>query len=168
MIELKGSQGLVPPAIDRFVTSLATIQTRTTQIIRIPEIDGVTIDEVRDLHRVASLINGEINVGKWRRETIEAVDPSSMEIGEHIQIQLDLPLRVKVGDDILEVGTVEQTILSAIVVGIDGTTTRVEPNLNDTVHERLVDDPDGGWAPSGKTAVRSRKYPTADPRPTTK
>ena len=36
MIELDGAQGMVPPSIDRFVTSLTTIQTRTTQVIRIP------------------------------------------------------------------------------------------------------------------------------------
>ena len=166
MIELDGAQGMVPPSIDQFVTSLSTIQTRTTQVIRIPDITDMTNGEVRDIHRVARLIDGDINVGKWRREAIEGVARGSMEVGEHIQIQLDIPLRVRVEGEVLEVGTVEQTILSATVVDIDGTTVYIEPNLSDTVHERLVDGPQGGWAPAGKTAVRARRYPPAHAEPT--
>ena len=89
-----------------------------------------------------------------------------MEVGEHIQIQLDIPLKVRIGAEVLEVGTVEQTILSAAVVETDGTTVYIEPNLNDTAHERLVDGPQGGWAPVGKTTVRARRYPPADAEPT--
>lgn len=166
MIELDVAQGMVPPSIDRFVTSLAMIQTRTSQVIRIPEITEITIDEVRVIHRVARLIDGDTNVGKWRRQSIEGVAPGSMEVGEHIQIQLDIPLRVRIEGVVLKIGTVEQTILSATVVEIDGTTVSIEPNLNDTVHERLVDGPQGGWAPAGKTAVRARRYPFADAEPT--
>lgn len=166
MIELDGAQGMVPPSIDRFVTSLATIQSRTTQVIRIPELTEITNGEIRDIHRVATLIDGDTSVGKWRREAIEGVAPGSMEVGEHIQIQLDIPLRVRIGAEVLEVGTVEQTILSATVVETDGTTVYIEPNLNDTVHERLVDGPQGGWAPVGKTAVRARRYPPTDAEPT--
>jgi hypothetical protein len=165
MIELDGAQGMVPPSIDRFVTSLTTIQTRTAQVIRIPDITEITNGEVRDIHRVARLIDGDTNVGRWRREAIEGVAPGSMDVGEHIQIQLDIPLRVRIGGEVLEVGTVEQTILSATVVEIHGSTILVEPNLNDTVHERLVDGPQGGWAPAGKTAVRARRYPPADAEP---
>jgi hypothetical protein len=166
MIELDGAQGMVPPSIDQFVTSLTTIQTRTAQVIRIPDITEITNGEVRDIHRVARLIDGDINVGKWRREAIEGVATGSMEVGEHIQIQLDIPLRVRVGGEVVEVGTVEQTILSASIVDIDDTTVYIEPNLNDTAHERLVDGPQGGWAPAGKTAVRARRHPPADAEPT--
>lgn len=88
-----------------------------------------------------------------------------MEVGEHIQVQLDIPLRVTIEGAALEIGTVEQTILSATVVEADGTTVYIEPNLNDTVHERLVDGPQGGWAPVGKTVVRARRYPPADAEP---
>ncbi len=167
LVELGGAQGLVPPAIERFVTSIATIQTRTSQVIRIPDITDITINEVRDIHRAARLIEGETNVGTWRRQSIEGVAPGSMEVGEHIQIQLDLPLRVRISGEVLEVGTVEQTILSATVTDIEGTTVHIEPNLNDTVHERLVASPQGGWAPAGKTAVRARQYPTDNAGPTT-
>jgi len=166
MVALDGAQGMVPPSIDRFVTSLTAIQTRTSQVIRIPNVTEITDAEVRDIHRVARLIDGDTNVGKWRRESIEAVAPGSMEVGEHIQIQLDIPLRVRIEGEVLEVGTLEQTILSATVVEIDGTTVYVEPKLNDTVHERLVDGPQGGWAPAGKTSVRARRYPPADADPT--
>ena len=162
MIELDGAQGMVPPAIDQFVTSVSTIQTRTTQVIRIPDITEITTGDLRDIHRVARLIDGDTNVGKWRSETIEGVASGSMEVGEHIQIQLDIPLRVKIDGAVLEVGTVQQTILSATVVEVDGSTVYVEPNLNDTVHERLVDGPQEGWAPAGKTIVRSRPYPAGD------
>lgn len=89
-----------------------------------------------------------------------------MAVGEHIQIQLDIPLRVRVEGVVLEVGTVEQTILSATVIEIDDSTVYIEPNLNDTVHERLIDGPQGGWAAAGKTAVRARRYhPPTPSRP---
>ncbi len=166
MIELDGAQGMVPPSVDQFVTSLATSQTRTNEVIRIPDITEITNGEIRDIHRAARLIDGEINVGKWRQEAIEGVAPGSMEIGEHIQIQLDIPLTVRAEGEVLEVGTVEQTILSAIVVDINETTVHIEPNLNDTVHERFVDSPQAGWAPAGKTSVRARPYPPADAEPT--
>lgn len=165
MIELDGAQGMVHPSIDQFVTSLTTIQTRTTQVIRIPDITKITNGEVRDIHRAARLIDGDTNVGRWRSQSIEGVAPSSMEVGEHIQVQLDIPLRVTIEGAALEIGTVEQTILSATVVEADGTTVYIEPNLNDTVHERLVDGPQGGWAPVGKTVVRARRYPPADAEP---
>ena len=167
MIELEEAQGLVPPAIDRLVTSLATIQTRTPQVIRIPDVTQMSIREVEDIHRAARLIDGEINVGRWRRDTIEGVAPGSMEVGEHIQIQLDIPLRVRLDGEVLEVGTVEQTILSATVTDIEGKTVYIEPNINDTVHERLVNGPRDGWAPAGKTTVRGRRYPIADAEPPT-
>ena len=165
MTELDGAQGMVPPSIDRFVTSLTSIQTRTAQVIGIPDVTKITSGEMRDIHRVASLIDGDTNVGKWRREAIEGVAPGSMAVGEHVQLQLDIPLRVRIEGEILEVGTVEQTILSASVVEVHGSTVCIEPNLNDTVHERLVDGPQGGWAPAGKTAVRARQYPPADLAP---
>jgi hypothetical protein len=76
------------------------------------------------------------------------------------------PLRVRIEGEVLEVGTVEQTIVSATVVEIDGSAVYIDPYLNDTVHERLVDGPQGGWAPAGKTAVRARRYPPADAEPT--
>jgi hypothetical protein len=166
MIELDSAQGMVPPSIDRFIASLATIQTRTNHVIRIPDIAEVTDGEVRDIHRAARLIDGDTYVGKWRREAIEGVAPGAMEVGEHIQIQLDIPLRVKIEEEILNLGTVEQTILSATVVEIDDSTVYIEPNLNDTGHERLVDGPQGGWAPAGKTAVRARRCPTPNAEPT--
>jgi hypothetical protein len=166
IITLEGAQGMVPPSIDRFVTALTTIQTRTSQVIQIPDVTQITDGEVRDIHRVARLIDGDTNVGKWRRQSIEAVAPGSMEVGEHIQLQLDIPLRVRIEGEVLEVGTVEQTILSATVVEIDGTTVYIEPKLNDAVHERLVDVPQGGRAPAGKTSVRARRYPPANAEPT--
>lgn len=162
MLELTSAQGMVPPLIDRLVTSLATIQTRTSEIIQIPDISVTTMDEVRDIHRVARLLDGDINVGEWRRESIDGVAPGTNELGDHLQMQFDIPLRVRTGDKIVDVGTVEQTILSATVVEIDGTTVYIEPHLNNTVHERLVDGPQGGWAPAGKTPVRTRRYPAAE------
>jgi hypothetical protein len=165
MIQLDSAQGMVPPSIDKFITSLTTIQTRTNQIIRIPDLTQITDGEVRDIHRAARLIDGDIYVGKWRREAIEGVTSGSMKVGEHIQIQLDIPLRVKIEEEILELGTVEQTIQSATVVEIDGSTVYIEPNLNDTGHERLVDRPRGGLAPAGKTSVRARQHPTPGAEP---
>lgn len=165
LIALEGIDGMVPPAVDRFVAALAAIQTRTNEIICIPDLTGITNGEVHDVYRAAGLINGETNVGTWRHEKIEGVSPGAMEVGEHIQIQLDIPLRVKLDGAVHEIGTVEQTVLSAKVIEVEGSTVYIEPQLNDTVHERLVEGPSGGWAPAGKTAVRSRPCPTSEREP---
>lgn len=162
MIELVGPEGMVPPAVDRFIAALAKIQTRTNSVIRIPDFTEITNGEIQDILRASRLIDGDTNVGKWRLQKIEGVTPGSMEVGEHIQVQLCIPLRVKVEEAVLEVGTVEQTILSAKVIEVDGTTTYIEPNLNDTVHERLVNALQASSAPAGKAVVRARRYQSAD------
>ena len=98
-------------------------------------------------------------LGTWNKQTIVGVEPGKISPGEHLQIQMDVPLRVAIDGTELELGTVEQTVLSAVAVSVDGTTVHIEPNLNDTVHERLVPVPQPGKAPAGKIAVRSRPYP---------
>lgn len=165
LVELSGSEGMVPPSVEDFIASLATIQTEANGVIRIPDLAEITNAEVKDIHRVARLIGGDISVGNWRRQEIEGIPPGSLEVGEHIQIQVDIPLRVEVGGIRHEVGTVEQTVLSAIVVEVDGVSAFIEPNLNNTIHERLVDKPQGGDVPAGKTPVRARKYPYTDSAP---
>lgn len=159
MIGLGGAEGMVPPTIDRFVTALATIQTSTNHVIRIPDVTQLTNGEVRMIHRAAALISGDTHVGTWNKQTIVGVEPGKIAPGEHLQIQMDVPLRVAIDGTELELGTVEQTVLSAVAVSVDGTTVHIEPNLNDTVHERLVPVPQPGKAPAGKIAVRSRPYP---------
>lgn len=158
-IELNGAEGMVPPSIDRFVTSLATIQTRTNHVIRIPDVTQLTNGEVRMIHRAAALISGDTHVATWNQQTILGVEPGAISAGEHLQIQVDVPLRVTIDGAELELGSVEQTVLSAVVVSAAGSTVRIEPNLNDTIHERLVPAPQAGKAPAGNVAVRSRPHP---------
>jgi len=159
LIELSGAEGMVPPSIDRFVTSLETIQTRTNHVIRIPDVTQLTNGEVRMIHRAAALISGDIHVATWNQQTILGVEPGTIWAGAHLQIQVNIPLRVTIDGTEFELGTVEQTVLSAVVVSVDGSTVRIEPNLNDTVHECLVPAPQSGKAPAGNVAVRSRPYP---------
>lgn len=165
MISLDGAEGMVPPMIDQFVTSLAIIQTRTKQVIRVPDVTQITNGDVRAIHRAAALIRGDTHVGTWNQQTILGVEQGRVSYGEHLHIQVDVPLRVTIDGTKLELGTVEQTILSAVVISIDGTTVQIEPNLNDTVHELLIPAPRPGKAPAGKVAVRSRPYVGYDVTP---
>lgn len=167
MIELDGAQGMVPPSIDRLVTSLTTIQTRTTQVIRIPDITEITNGEVRDIHRVARLIDGDTNVGRWRREAIQGVAPGSMEVGEDIQIQLDIPLRVRIGGEVLEVGIVEQTILSATVADVDGSTVFVEPiSTTPSMNASSIAPKVDGLRPARQQCVLGGTHPPTLSQPT--
>jgi hypothetical protein len=161
LVELDCTEGMVPPSIDRFVSSLATIQSRTAQIIQIPDITGMTKGEVRKAHRAAALIDGSVHIATWDRTEIHGVDPGTISAGEHLQIQVDIPLEVTINGNALVLGTVEQTVVSGTVVSVDGTTAVLEPNLNDTVHERLIEAPRPGNAPAGNVPVRSRPYPEA-------
>jgi hypothetical protein len=163
MIGLDGAEGMVPPSIDKFVTSLATIQTRTNHLIRIPDLSQMTNREVRDVHRAAALISGDTQVGIWNKQTIQGVEPGKLAPGEHIQLQVEVPLRIELNETLIELGVVEQTILSTVVTSIDGTQVRVEPKLNNTVHERLVPSPGAPLEPGGTLPVRSRKYPDHHP-----
>jgi hypothetical protein len=69
LVELDCAEGMVPPSIDRFVSSLATIQSRTAQIIQIPDITGMTKGDVKKVHRAAALIDGSVHI---RRELAHA------------------------------------------------------------------------------------------------
>lgn len=159
LAELDCAEGMVPPSVDRFVTSLATIQSRTAQIIQIPDFIGMAKGEVAKVDRAAALIDGFVHIATWDRIEIHGVDPGAISAGEHLQIQVDIPLKVTIDANALELGTVEQTVLSGTVVSVDGTTAVLRPNLNDTVHERLIEAPRPGIAPAGNVSVRSRPYP---------
>lgn len=166
MIGLNGAEGMVPPSIERFVTSLATIQTRTNEVILVPDVSQMTNVEVRDVHRAAALISGDTQVGVWKEQTIRGVEPGKIAEDEHIQIQVEVPLRVELNDSLIDLGVVEQTILSAVVTSVDGTDVHIEPKLNDTVHERLLPPLETLPKPGGSLPVRSRPYPDQHPEPT--
>ncbi|WP_460599671.1 hypothetical protein [Flexivirga lutea] len=165
LVELDCAEGMVPPSVDRFVSSLATIQIRTAQIIQIPDITEMTKGDVKKVHRAAALIDGSVHIATWDRAQIHGVDPGTISAGEHLQIQMDIPLNVTIDGTALELGTVEQTVVSGTVVSVDGTTAVLEPNLNDTVYERLIEAPRPGDAPVGNVAVRCRPYPEAPSDP---
>lgn len=159
MVRIERAETLIPPAIDRFIKALATIQTRTTRVIRIPDMTELTSGEHSQIQRVADLLEGGTRVAKWNDLEVNGVQNGAMEPGGHYQLQVEVPLMVTIGGVKLELGGVEQTLLSALVDLVEGDLVRLVPNLNNTVHERYIDEVNLGGAPVGHAAARVRPYP---------
>ncbi|MGB8505798.1 hypothetical protein, partial [Mycobacterium sp.] len=159
LTSLVDAEAIVPPAIDRFVAALATIQHHTTEMIRVPDVTRLGSKDRRQILRAAELLEGGVRVTNWDRTVVKGVDRDKIEAGGHYQLQLEIPLKVTIDELEHELGGVEQLVLSAIVERIEGDTAYLRPHLNNTVHERHINAIDRGGAPPGNTMVRSRPYP---------
>ena len=166
LAEIAGAEGVVSPLVARFVRALALIQTRTAHVIRIPDLDELSTEDRHDILRAGDLLEGGTRVGQWNATEINGVEEGTLEVGGHYQLQLDVTFKVKIDGQVLDLGGgVEQTILSAVVEKVDGGKVSFVPNLNQTVQERLIEDPRVGDAPSGNTTVRSRPLPELSAAP---
>lgn len=158
-VRMEDAEAIVPPAIDRFVAALATIQAHTSQVIYVPDVAELSSADRRQILRAAELLEGGVRVAKWDGTAVKGVDPSRIAVGGHYQLQLEIPLRVDIKDIKLELGGIEQVVLSAVAERLDGDVAHLRPHLNDTVHERFITAADRADAPQGNTVVRSRPYP---------
>lgn len=166
LAEITGAEGIVSPLVARFVNALALIQTRTSHLIRVPDVDELSMDERHDILRAGDLLAGGTRVGHWNSTEIHGVAEGAVEVGGHYQLQVDASFKVKIEGEVLDLGGgVEQTIMSAMVEKVDGDTVSFVPNLNQTVQERLVEVQRVGDAPSGSASVRSRPYPKTSAGP---
>lgn len=159
LLQADGVDGLVPPAVDDFVKALAIIQSRTDHVIHIPDFTRITAAELRKIQRAADILGGGTRVATWEDIEIEGVDNGTLEQGGHYQLQVETRLTVAIEGVELELGGVEQTVLSATVDRVAGKSVRLIPNLNKTVHERFINVANRGDAPAGMTTVRGRPYP---------
>jgi hypothetical protein len=159
LMRVTGAEGLVPPAVERFVTALATIQRQTSHVIHVPDVTELTTGERRRIQRAADILEGGIRVANWDVVEIVGVPNGTLEQGAHYQLQVEVPLKVTIDGLQLELGGVEQTLLSAVVDRVDGDRVRLLPNVNKTLHERFVEVANPGDAPAGMTTVRGRPYP---------
>jgi hypothetical protein len=159
LMRVTGAEGLVPPAVERFVTALATIQRQTSHVIHVPDVTELTTSELRRIQRAADILEGGIRVANWDVVEIHGVPNGTLEQGAHYQLQVEVPLKATIDGLQLELGGVEQTLLSAVVDRVDGDRVRLLPNVNKTVHERFVELANPGDAPAGMTTVRGRPYP---------
>lgn len=159
LVKMDASEPLVPPAVERFIAALGVIQTRTSNVIHVPDIAELTMGERRQIQRAAELLEGGTRVRKWDGVEVDGVQPGTLEEGGHYQLQVEVPLKVTLDGVELELGGIEQTLLSAVVDRVESQRVRLVPSLNNTVHERYIDEADRGDAPDGQTTVRGRRYP---------
>jgi hypothetical protein len=80
------SEPLVPPAVARFVRALATIQTTTSTPIVIPDVAGLSPEELAAIRRAASLIDGRTMVSTWKPFAVEKHPEIELELGGHYQV----------------------------------------------------------------------------------
>lgn len=150
----EGADPLVPPALVRVVKALATVQTRTSKPVLIPDISDFTQDEVQDLRRAAALIEGQTIIRTWTHFTFGRNPEAVIEPGMHFEVMAggDLMLPRITGDELL--GLVQQRIASVTVDSVDGVQVNCVPFREDTMYVTLVDAlPD---APPGKKVLAAR------------
>lgn len=155
----EGNEGLVPPWVAKFVKALTIIQARTSKVIQIPELSDVPSRDLRQVERVADLLEGGTRVVRWENVKSEGVPARAVAVGEHHQLWIEANLWVQIDGERLIVGGVKQIVDSAVVRSVEGSEVTFEPGLNSTMYESFIDSPDFRDAPVGMTTVRARRLP---------
>jgi hypothetical protein len=156
---LDGLEAIAAPAVERIVSALATIQTQTKHIITIPDVTALSREELQQVGRAAALIEGGTRVGTWTHLNFDVFSDDTV-VGEHIQVEVYLPLKVTLEGTEVEVGAVKSTLSSAEVESVTTGEVRLVPKLNDTVYEVFVAEIPVG-APENRGLVRNRPHPGA-------
>jgi len=153
------SDPLVPPAVARIVQALATLQTRTSMPVLIPDVAALDSKDLGAIRRAASLIEGHTVIGTWTDMTFDKHPDIQVDPSGHYQIGVTEPLVAQLNGRDVVLGGVEHKALSASVGSIEGDQVRMVPRDNNIVHADFV--PEMPSAPDGKQLVRSRRLPLA-------
>lgn len=135
---LPSDEPLVEPAVARIVRALATIQTRVSEPVIVPEFQGNEYAVWQDIRRAASLVEGNTVVRKWTDYTFRKNDGVEMPVGSHWQMILGELLRLRSITGEAALGLVEQHVGSVTIDAVDGNQVRCVPHLDDTVHMVMV------------------------------
>lgn len=155
---------LVPPAVAHVVQALATIQTRTSTPVLVPDVAALSPKELGMIRRAASLIEGRTVVGTWPDIVFDKLPDVELDPFGHYQIAVTEPLIVPLNGQAVVLGGVEHKTLSAAVASIEGNRVRMVPRLNNSVHADFL--PEAPNTPEGKQRVRYRQLPDVDPAST--
>ncbi|MFE9677402.1 hypothetical protein ACFYO5_25290 [Streptomyces sp. NPDC006259] len=156
--QLPENREKLPDLIARFVRALAVFQTRTAEQLAIPDLSAMTIADVHRVIDSAVLIQGQVIIKTWDGFSVPSVNPGvHLDPDGHYQISILRPLRLKIAEREISVGTVETVALSAKVVTHSDGSLSILPATNNTAHERFAEEepmPSGGELP-----VRWREVP---------
>lgn len=154
--EVPSAEAPYPMFVYRYVRALAIIQTRTPIPITIPDLATVARSEIQDAIRAAALIEGKTLVREWDELTIELEPKEALDVAEHDHYELAVsrPLVINVGEQKIDLGSVELVMLSARLEAREDGTVVARPHLNNTIHETFA--PDTQLAPGARLPVRSR------------
>lgn len=154
---LPSPKPLEKPAVERIVRALATIQSRTSVLVLVPDFSEYTHGDFQAIHRAASLIEGKTVVGTWSEFTFRKNPEADMPPGSHWQMVLGERLRLRQITGEAELGLVEQHAGSVTIADVTDNQVRCVPYQDDTVHMVMVDElPEGR---PGEFVVRCRRLP---------
>ena len=118
---IPSDEGSFPPSVMEYLHSLAILETRSQQPVLIPDLTTVTEGEVFDANEAAALISGETLRSLWTQLNWQIGPPSELakrrtgevDLGSYYQLVIVGPLIVNVGGNLLTLGTVQKSLLSA-------------------------------------------------------
>jgi hypothetical protein len=154
---LPSPKPLEEPAVERIVRALATIQSRTSVPVLVPDFSEYTHDDFQTIRRAASLIEGKTVVRTWTEYTIRKNPEADVPPGSHWQMILGERLRLRQITGEAGLGLVEQHVGSVTIADVTDNQVRCVPYQDDTVHMVMVNElPEG---PQGEFVVRCRRLP---------
>ncbi|UKJ64855.1 hypothetical protein H1Q78_05575 [Cellulosimicrobium cellulans] len=148
---------LLPLSAARYITALAALQSHTTTPIVVPDLATVTGALAQRVLTAAKLLDGQTIVGTWTAFEFAGDASATLDTGGHYQLAVIEPLKVAVGDTALDLGTTQNTLLSAKLTEVGGGRLKAEPQLNDAGHRELA--PHEPTPHAGRAPVRYRAAP---------
>ncbi|ANG84563.1 hypothetical protein A8L33_03460 [Microbacterium aurantiacum] len=146
------AEELIHPLITSWVGALAIIQEHVSRTIFLPPVDQVTRRDVREANEAAALLQGQTVVTTW--ESFEIAELTENVHSGAARLEFDDVLEIRIGREVLPLGTQTITLLSAQITA-DGDVARAVPLHNNTVHRRYA----GPHRPEDPSIVRGRPAP---------
>ncbi|WP_157187538.1 hypothetical protein [Nocardia vinacea] len=149
---------MIAPAEFAYLRALNCIQTRTATPIRIPRLDEVTVDEIRDALHAEAMIEGQVVVTAWQPFELESHIVAQLDPAGSYELVLEGAYRLSIGDqEVAITDTVTLKLLSAKLDDLVGG--RVVPDLNNTSHQWIHGS---AMPPEGRRRVLSRRIDRQD------
>jgi hypothetical protein len=144
----------VPPFELRLVKALAVLQGWTPSPITVPDIDTFSAGDFQEIVHAASLIEGRTVVGTWNAKSSSlnpdfVVDPDAT-----YQLAVTMPFGLTIGSQQLDLGAVEDLLLSVKLSPGDDGSVVASPGLQYTAHRRFLP---GVPAPKRPYSIRARR-----------
>lgn len=152
--ECPKGESLMPLFVTRYVAALAVLQAQTASLIVVPALEAETRGAAQTVLRAASILAGNTRVGTWEPFELDIDEGVSIETGMHYELAVIEPLTAVIGESMVNLGAVQNVLLSAKVTDLGDGRLRAEPHLNNTAHQAFA--PTEQDSPPDRKQVRFR------------